>query len=94
MSRYWTPEKPMEPFAPAERISLGTTVKSKLMLYKLTGTWLIAQLAHDGVALDKYELSTILSGAKKGARADEIIRRSLDILSEYALKWGEADGSN
>lgn len=94
MSRYWTPEKPMEPFAPAERISLGTTVKGKLMLYKLTGTWLIAQLAKEGVELDKFELSTILGGAKKGARADEIIRRSLDILNEYAVRWGETDGSN
>ena len=84
----------MEPFTANDRISLGAVVKQKLILYKLTGTWLIAQLADGGLDTDKFELSATLAGTRSGPKADEILRRSLDILNEYGVVWSGKDGSN
>lgn len=60
-------------------------MKIKMALYKnaLSGTWLIKQLDERGIAVDKTALSAVLSGSRKGPKAEAIIKASLDILSSY-----------
>lgn len=62
------------------------TIRFKLLQNSLTQTWLINRLELYGVATDKSELSSALSGTRKGAKVEKIIQNSLDILTEYEEK--------
>ena len=48
-----------------------------------TQVWLINQLSQHGIATDKTEMSAILSGARRGPKADRILECSVKILDEY-----------
>jgi hypothetical protein len=39
-----------------------------------------------GIATDKTELSSALSGTRKGAKIEKIIQKSLEILTDYEEK--------
>ena len=54
--------------------------------FTLTYAWLIHRLSDEGLLTDKFEMSATLSGTRIGPKADEILRRSLDILNEYEAK--------
>jgi len=66
-----------------ERQELTEEIRSKLTEYALSQRWLILQLGAKGLVTDKSEMSSVLAGTRIGAKVDEIIRRSLDILSDY-----------
>lgn len=55
----------------------------------LTNTWLMKRLEERGVVTEKTELSSVLHGVRKGAKAEAIIKTSLDILSEYEEKMSD-----
>jgi len=44
------------------------------------------KISHFTLLTDKFEMSATLSGTRIGPKADEILRRSLDILNEYEAK--------
>lgn len=53
----------------------------------LTQVWLINKLEERGIMTDKTELSSALSGARKGAKIEQIITASLQILEDYVAKF-------
>lgn len=65
----------------------------RLMLYRntLTNAWLVNRLEERGVVTEKTEMSSVLRGVRKGAKAETIIKTSLDILSDYEEKMGVPD---
>lgn len=81
--RYWTPDRPMPDLTVGERRELIELVRGKVERNRLTYVWLIARLTEQGVRLDKYEMSAILGAVRLGAKANEVLRRSADILSDY-----------
>lgn len=60
----------------------------RLMLYRntLTNTWLVNRLEEKGVNTEKTEMSSVLRGVRKGAKAETIIKTSLEILENYEEK--------
>ena len=74
------------PLSTKERASLAEQIKNKVSRFTLTYTWLIRRLSDEGLLTDKFEMSATLSGTRIGPKADEILRRSLDILNEYEAK--------
>ena len=62
----------------------------RLMLYRntLTNAWLINRLEERGVITEKTEMSSVLRGVRKGAKAETIIKTSLEILDDYESKMG------
>lgn len=64
--------------------------KIRIMLLdnSLTQVWLINRLEDKGIITDKAELSSVLSGARKGKKVEKIINSSLQILNEYVSKMG------
>lgn len=62
----------------------------RLMLYRntLTNAWLVNRLEERGVITEKTEMSSILRGVRKGAKAETIIKTSLEILDDYESKMG------
>lgn len=60
----------------------------RLMLYRntLTNAWLVNRLEEKGVITEKTELSSVLRGVRKGAKAETIIKTSLEILENYEEK--------
>ncbi len=88
--RYWTPDAPMPELTWDERQSMIAQIKDKIAANRLTQVWLIKQLGDRGLTSDKYELSSILAGTRNGAKCEEIIRRSLDILCDYEERLGVA----
>ena len=62
----------------------------RLMLYRnaLTNTWLINRLEEKGITTDKTEMSSVLRGARKGAKAENIINASIEILEFYEMAMG------
>lgn len=60
------------------------------VLYRnaLTNTWLINRLEERGINTEKTEFSSVLRGVRKGAKAETIIRASLEILEEYEKHMG------
>jgi hypothetical protein len=64
--------------------------KIRAMLYRntLTNTWLINRLEEKGINTEKSELSSVLRGVRKGAKAESIIRTSVEILGNYETKMG------
>jgi hypothetical protein len=64
------------------------TIRLMLMRNSLTQTWLINRLEETGVNTDKTELSSVLAGRRKGAKAETVIQESLKILQDYEEKMG------
>ena len=62
----------------------------RLMLYRntLTNAWLVNRLEERGVITEKTEMSSVLRGVRKGAKAENIIKTSLEILDDYESKMG------
>lgn len=62
----------------------------RLMLYRntLTNAWLVNRLEERGVVTEKTEMSSVLRGVRKGAKAETIIKTSLEILDDYEAKMG------
>ena len=58
-------------------------IKNALFENALTYTWLIRQLNSKGISVDKCSLSSILSGTRKGPKAETIIKASVAILANY-----------
>lgn len=65
----------------------------RLMLYRntLTNAWLVNRLEEKGINTEKTEMSSVLRGVRKGAKAESIIKSSIDILSDYEEKMGVPD---
>lgn len=61
-------------------------VRILLLNNSLSQVWLINRLEEHGVITEKSELSSALSGARKGAKVDKIIQTSLQILKDYVSK--------
>lgn len=66
-----------------ERIDFANRIKEMVSRFTLTYTWLIRCLSDEGLFTDKFEMSAILSGTRRGDKADYILQKSLDILREY-----------
>ena len=62
----------------------------RLMLYRntLTNAWLVNRLEERGIVTEKTEMSSVLRGVRKGTKAENMIRTSLEILDEYESKMG------
>ncbi len=61
----------------------GTEIRSKLQKHHLSNVWLINRLEEEGVVTDKTELSSALSGTRRGNKVDRILDKSLEILDKY-----------
>lgn len=85
---YWTPDIPVIRLTEQERKSFRAQIRELVTGESLTFTWLIRQLSDEGLMTDKYEMSATLSGVRTGEKADEILRRSLDILQKYRMRMG------
>lgn len=85
---YWTPDTPVIRLTEQERMSYREQIREFVTGASLTFTWLIRQLSDEGLMTDKYEISATLSGIRTGKKADEILRRSLDILHRYQMQMG------
>lgn len=57
----------------------------RLMLYRntLTNAWLVNRLEEKGINTEKTEMSSVLRGVRKGAKAESIIKTSVEILDYY-----------
>lgn len=57
----------------------------RLMLYRntLSNAWLVNRLEEKGIHTEKTEMSSVLRGVRKGAKAESIIRASVEILEYY-----------
>lgn len=62
--------------------------KIRLMLYRntLTNAWLVNRLEERGIITEKTEMSSVLRGVRKGAKAENIITTSLAVLEDYEAK--------
>jgi hypothetical protein len=48
----------------------------------------VNRLEERGIITEKTEMSSVLRGVRKGAKAESIINTSLEILEEYEAKMG------
>ena len=64
----------------------------RLMLYRntLTNAWLVNRLEERGINTEKTEMSSVLRGVRKGAKAERIIKTSIEILEYYEKFFPEA----
>jgi hypothetical protein len=85
---YWTPDTPVVRLTEQERTKYAEQIREMVTRWSLTFTWLICRLSDEGLMTDKFEMSATLSGVRTGSKADEILRRSLDILREYQERMG------
>ena len=58
-------------------------IRMRVASNQLTFTWLINRMRYRGVDTDKSELSAVLAGTRKGAKADSIIQCAGEILDYY-----------
>lgn len=58
-------------------------IRVALAKNELRQIWLINRLEEKGIVVDKTELSSVLSGARRGKKAESIIITSADILHRY-----------
>lgn len=63
-------------------------VRTLLDRNTLTNVWLINRLEEHGICTEKTELSSVLRGVRKGAKAENIIKTSLEILEDYEKRMG------
>lgn len=61
-------------------------IRVLLLENSLSQVWLISRLEERGVITDKSELSSALSGSRKGKKVDTILKNSLEILDDYTAK--------
>lgn len=61
----------------------GNEVRVLLQKHQLTNVWLINRLEEQGVITDKTELSSSLSGTRRGNKVDRILNTSIEILDRY-----------
>lgn len=61
----------------------------RLMLYRntLTNAWLVNRLEERGVITEKTEMSSVLRGVRKGAKAETIIKTSLESSMTMNRRW-------
>jgi hypothetical protein len=69
-------------------------IRFMLLRNSLTQTWLINRLEMAGISTDKTEMSSALSGRRKGAKVEKIIQKSLEILREYEEKMAVKEIAN
>ena len=50
---------------------------------RLSYSWILFQLHLKGIETDKTELSSVLAGTRKGAKAESIVAAAIDILEYY-----------
>lgn len=62
-------------------------IREKLGKFSLTQIWLINELEERGIVTDKTELSSIITGARRGPKVVRIIEASEDILKRYEDKY-------
>lgn len=62
----------------------------RMMLYRntLTNAWLVNRLEEKGINTEKTEMSSVLRGVRKGAKAESIINSSIEILENYESLMG------
>lgn len=58
-------------------------IRVKLAEHNLTQVWLRGKLEDDGIITDKTELCSVLKGSRKGAKAEKIINKAIEIINEY-----------
>lgn len=58
-------------------------IRERLRKHSLSYVWLINQLRIRGIVTDKTEMSSVISGVRKGAKADMIVETANDILDSY-----------
>ena len=62
-------------------------VRERLFRNRLSFTWLINELAKNGVLTDKAEMSGVIAGTRKGPKPERIIQESIRILDRYEALW-------
>ena len=62
----------------------GHEIKVGLARLDKTQVWLIGELRARGLITDKSELSSVLSGARRGTKADLIINKAREVLADGA----------
>ena len=60
-----------------------TNIRERLPKHNLSYVWLISQLRLRGVVTDKTEMSSVMAGARNGAKADTIIQTAAAVLDSY-----------
>ena len=65
----------------------------RMMLYRntLTNAWLVNRLEEKGINTEKTEMSSVLRGVRKGAKAESIINTSIEILENYENLMGVSE---
>jgi len=58
-------------------------IRQRLELNHLSFVWLINQLDDRGIQTDKTEMSSVMSGTRKGKKAEAILTESWEVLNEY-----------
>lgn len=61
----------------------GDNIRERLRKHRLSYVWLIGQLDLRGVTTDKTEMSSVISGVRKGPKADLIVQTAKTILDGY-----------
>lgn len=64
-------------------VNEGLIIKHKLEDYGLSSKWLILNLKKYHVYIDKSEMSSMLSGTRKGTKTDKVIRYANVIILYY-----------
>jgi len=63
-------------------------IKSRVDKYNLTYVWLINELSRTkDIETDKTEMSSVINGTRKGAKADAIIKCSNEVLDDYEQSY-------
>jgi hypothetical protein len=65
-----------------------------LKRHNLTYLWLISQLKSKGLVTDKTEMSSVMGGVRKGAKAERIVKESVEVLKEYEQRFVYSEESN
>lgn len=60
-----------------------TDIRLRLQKYNLSYVWLIAQLRMRNVTTDKTEMSSVISGTRKGPKAERILQTAAAVLDSY-----------
>ena len=64
-------------------MSDGQTVREGLEKYALSLNWLVRQIRLREITVDKTVLCSVLSGTRKGPKAEMLIKISLEIIEWY-----------
>lgn len=81
--RYWTPPSDLKELTALERKEMCEQIRKRIADNNLTFVWLIGRLAEKGILTDKFEMSSMLAGTRIGAKPDEMLQVSIDILDQY-----------